>query len=96
MSEQNQQNTTPTAPAAQAATAKKVKIKLLRDAMIGKNIELAGTVHVVDEATAKELCDKKFPGYHPFYGTMPEIGPLMGDVPNPLVRKEIVRAVRVA
>lgn len=76
--------------------AKTVKIKVLRDCIVDEQIRLPGTVIMASESEAKELCDIKYRGYHPFYGTMPEIGPLMGDAPNPLGRKEIVRAVRVA
>ena len=78
-----------------AKPVKMVKIKLLRDAIIDDagNIALAGTACEVPEHIAKNLCDTNYSGYHPFYGNMPEIGPRWGDVPNPLARKQIVRAV---
>lgn len=83
------------------AKGKKIKIKLLRDCLIGTEIMRAGTVQMVDEATAAEFCDRKFKGYDPYYGYKPEIGPLMGvdehghPLPDPLLAKTIVRAVRV-
>jgi hypothetical protein len=92
--------TTPAADAAKVQTVKapekKVKIKLLRDAIVNGSTLRAGAIVETDEKTAAELCDRGLPGYHPFYGTMPEIGPLMGDSPNPLERKKIFRAMRVA
>ncbi len=88
---------TPAADAAKATKKEKmVRVKVLRDVMAGGEIRLPGTVLEVSETEAKELCDVTFRGYHPFYGMMPEIGALMGDVPNPLQRKQIARAVRVA
>jgi hypothetical protein len=57
---------------------------------------VAGNTVMVSEEEAKELCDRKWNGFHPFYGTMPEIGPLMEGAPNPLERRKIARAVRVA
>jgi hypothetical protein len=97
-----------TTPAAEAAKpVKMVKIKALRDVQVNRGtkderIVLPGTICMVTEEEAKDLCDTKFRGYHPFYGNMPEIGPLMGigvdgaPLPNPLDRKMIARAVRVA
>lgn len=82
--------------AAEAAPVKMVRIKVLRDCMASGEIRLPGTIVEVTEKEAQTLCDTKYKGYHPFYGTMPEIGPLMGDIPNPLGRRELVRAVRVA
>lgn len=77
-----------------APVAKSVKIKLLRECLIGKEIKKIGTVISVDEELAKELCDTKFKGYPPFYGYKPSFDGLMeGD---PLAEKKIVRAVRVA
>lgn len=106
---------TQTAPAATAAKAeKKVKIKILRDCIVGTvlnedgsikklgDVKLPGTICEAPEWEAKMLCDTVFLGHHPFYGTMPEIGPLMGvddngkPLPNPLARKQIRRAIRVA
>lgn len=90
------------------AAKKLVKIKILRDCAVGTifnedgsikvagQVKLPGTICEVTEKEAAELCDTYYHGYHPFYGTMPEIGPLLGDVPNPLVRKKIARAARVA
>lgn len=73
---------------------KKVKIKALRDcARMNGEIISAGQVVFVTEEEAKILCDTKFKGYHPFYGHMPQIGPLMES--NPLERKELVRAQRL-
>lgn len=82
--------------AAAQAASKKIKIKVLRDCMVDGQIRLPGTVLEASEEEAAMLCDTKFTGYHPFYGTMPEIGPLMDGLPNPLERRELVRAVRVA
>ncbi len=79
-----------------AIAAKNIKIKILRDCKIDGQIRLPGHELLVSEADAKEFCDKTFPGYHPFYGHMPEIGGLMGDMANPLDRKKITRAVRIA
>lgn len=86
----------------QEKTKSKVKIKLLRECMIDKQIRPVGSVHMVDEEVAKEFCDRKVSGYPPYYGYMPEIGPLMGEdetgkaLPNPLEKRSIVRAIRVA
>lgn len=86
----------------QAAAPTKVMIKLLRDAQVGpNNIQKAGWSGPVDKETADELCDKSFDGYIPAYGTLPEIGPLtahvpgMENMPNPLARHMITRAVRI-
>ena len=93
MSEPTQPKETAPVPPVQAQ--KKVKIKLVRDASINGEVFKPGTVHEVDEATAKELCDRKIPGYMPFYGHKPEVEVLHpnGDV---LARQELVRAVRVS
>lgn len=94
--------TTTETPKEEVKAKAKVKIKLLRECLVGKNICRVGSVHTVDEEIAKEFCDRKIPGYMPFYGYMPEIGPLMGEdetgkpFPNPLERKTVVRAIRVA
>lgn len=55
-----------------------------------------GREALLTEAEAVEFCDTKWTGYHPFYGYMPEFGPLLENQPNPLARKQIVRAERVA
>lgn len=97
------------APALMVAESKKAnegprntKIKLLRECLIDGMIQPVGMECQVTEAVAKEFCDRKIRGYHPFYGYMPEIGPLMDEVmsgqptvPNMLDRRQIVRAVRV-
>lgn len=78
------------------AAPKKVKIKLLRDCLIGPAAEIikAGNIVEVTAAEAAEFCDKSFTGYAPYYGYQPEM--LIEDgQPNPLARKDIVRAVRV-
>jgi hypothetical protein len=74
---------------------KKVKIKLLRDCMIGEQIEPANSIHMVSEARAKELCDKSFPAYEPYYGNKPGIVGIEGQA-DVLARQKIVRAVRIA
>ena len=80
--------------AAAKEEVKKIKIKLLQDCCFdGVNILKAGVVVEVDEATAAEFCDRKFEGYMPFYGYMPEMV-LQG--PSPLDRQVLTRAVRVA
>ena len=92
------------APAEEKADKKeKVKIKLNRDASVGGQIRKAGTVVMTTETEAKKLCNREFDGYHPCYGYLPEIGPLMDDgtpgsaeAPNPLARKKITRATRVS
>lgn len=77
-----------------------VKVKALREFEIpvGKGFKMvkAGEVVLLSEDEAKEFCDKVFAGYIPAYGYMPEIGPLLEGQPNPLERKQIVRAERVA
>lgn len=78
----------------QIASSGKVKIQIVRASLIGEVIHEPGQIVEVSEAVATELCDKTFQGYHPFYGHMPEIGPLLEA--NPLQRKQIVKAVRVA
>lgn len=81
---------------------KKVKIRVLRDCMVGDMIYTPGTIVEATESQAAELCDKGFDGYQPYYGYAPEIGPLMGvdskgqAIPNPLERRKIYRAERVA
>jgi hypothetical protein len=92
--------------AGEPTSAKTVKIKTLRAINVGTALEPMivepGQIIKVTEAQAKEFCDRKFAGYHPFYGYMPEIGPLMGDdvdgkpIPNPMERKKLARAVRIA
>lgn len=94
-----------TQPPAEAKTEKpagKVRIKLLRRCLINKRLCEKGTEHMVSEDIAKELCDRKVAGYHPVYGYLPEVGPLMTEeysgqpaMNNPMDRKQIVRAVRV-
>lgn len=77
------------------AKVKTVKIQVLRDcAKFNGEILKPGTIVNVSEEEAAMLCDTKFTGYHPFYGHMPQIGPLMES--NPLERKELVRAKRVS
>lgn len=73
-----------------------IKVKAVREFEIDKKLVKVGQEVLVNESEAVEFCDTKFSGYHPFYGYMPEIGPLLEDAPNPLQRKQIVRAVRVA
>ena len=77
------------------APVKKIKIKLLRDAKVNGKIMPPGTICEVDEKTATLLCDKKYKGYHPFYGNKPEIAHLNDGV-DLLDRKAITRAVRIA
>lgn len=73
---------------------KMVKIQLMQDCMVNNAVQLKGAVVLVDEDRAKQLCDRKFPGYAPFYGYKPSFEGLMeGD---PLAEKKIVRAIRVA
>jgi hypothetical protein len=79
--------------AEQKVETKKTKIKLLADAMIDGELRGPGYVAEVSDEVAKELCDRTFDGYHPFYGTKPEIGPLMAS--DPLARQKLVRAVRI-
>ncbi len=79
---------------AEAKAQKKVKIKLLQDCIIGKDIKLKGTIVDVEESRAKELCDKKYPGYPPFYGYKPSFDGLLDH--DPLATKKIVKAIRVA
>ncbi len=94
------QEQTPTTEAAPAPVVQaKVKIKTLRDICVpslGDAIIKPNEVVEVTEAEAKEFCDRKFDAYSPFYGTKPEIGPLSEGGPDPLARKIITRAVRVA
>lgn len=90
--------TTAPAPAREA----NVKIKLLRACYINGQIVQPGQTVMVTKEEAAEFCDRSFKGYNPFYGYAPEIGGLMGEdemgkpLPNPLDRKTIVRATRVA
>lgn len=77
------------------ADKRTVKCRVLREFEIDKQLQRVGSIVMLTEDEAKEFCDRKFAGYHPFYGYMPEIGPLM-EGENPLQRKEIVRAERVA
>lgn len=74
---------------------KRVKIKLLRDCLVGKEIIKAGNVVMATEAEAAEFCDKVITGYPQYYGYRPELLLEPGQV-DPLARKDIVRAVRVA
>ncbi len=82
-------------PVAAVAAKQMVKIRTIRECLIGDKIVPGNTEVMATEEEAAEYCDKKFQGYHPFYGHMPEIGPLMGNVSNPLERRDLVRAVRV-
>lgn len=78
--------------AAQAATM--VKIKTLRECVIGGKIVPVGQIVMATPEEAAEYCDKGFEGFMPFYGNKPEIGMLDGGA-DPLARKSIYRAVRV-
>ena len=96
---QETQPTTPTPAATDVVVVKKVKIKALRDIAVpslDNAIILKDQVVEVTEAEAKEYCDRKFDAYSPFYGTKPEIGPLAESGADPLARRVITRAVRVA
>lgn len=73
-----------------------IKVKAIREFEIDKKLIKPGQEVLLSEEEAVEFCDRVFSGYHPFYGYMPEIGPLMEGGPNPLERKQLVRAVRVA
>lgn len=73
-----------------------VKIRALREIEIDKKLILAGKEVLVTEDEATEFCDRSFDGYIPCYGYLPEMGPLLEGGNNPLDRKKIVRAVRVA
>jgi hypothetical protein len=84
-----------TAAAEEAAAPKNIKILLRRDARVNGKICKAGTTHMVDAEQAEMLC-KEMPGYYPFYGHMPEVGPLLGGLPNPLAVNKFSRATRVA
>lgn len=87
-------------PLPEVAEERTVKVKCIRefDIVEGKKTRTVRPNEIVllTESEAKNFCDRKFAGYHPFYGYMPEIGPLMEDSANPLQRKKIARAERVA
>lgn len=76
-----------------AATSRKIKMRAIRACLIGENIIEPGNEFMASEDEAKMLEEPK-PGYFPFYGYMPEIGPLM-DGNNPLDRKQLTRAERI-
>jgi hypothetical protein len=73
---------------------KKVKIKAIQPIQYQNQVYQPGSVVEVDEEAAKEFCDRRFDTYMPFYGTKPEIGPLMPK--DPLARGVIVRAERIS
>lgn len=73
--------------------SKQVKIKLLRDCVIGKDVKKAGSFCEVDEEIAKEYCDKSFDGYMPIYGYAPQA--VETETENAMARRKIFRAERV-
>lgn len=81
--------------------AKNVKIEIKRDCTVdGKTIR-PGVQVMVTEEVAKELCDRKYPGKHPFFGYAPAEIPgsenaRPSGMPSPYGRQPIVKAVRVS
>ncbi len=86
-------------PDAVDVNARTVRVKALRAFEIaeGKGFKIinGGQEALLTEAEAKEFCDRKFTGYMPFYGYMPDLADILTEGPNPLARKEIVRAIRI-
>lgn len=83
-----------------------IKVKALRDFAIDRKdaegkiksfIVSPGQEALLTEEEAKEVCDREFEGYMPFYGYAPAFaGMLSDDGRDPLARQKIVRGVRVA
>lgn len=81
-------------PAKTEEPVTKIKIKMLRAAMVDGVMKVPGDVCDASPEAVKELCDHKFRGYIPMYGNKPALI-LEDGQPDPLARKAIVRAVRV-
>lgn len=87
---------TTTEPKVEQAPVKMAKLRVLRDVIIAGQIRKPGDVVECTEEEAQAVLGLKHKAYHPCYGYLPEIGPLMEGGANPLARKELVRAERVA